>query len=80
MSLTMNVTYADFPDLTPTTGNKAVGGVTSNGNLYCKPCMRRLGIEWDDVKYITKVYASKFVFNCISCGRHITAKRAKEVV
>lgn len=80
MSLTMSVTYSDFPTLTPSKGDKAIGGVALNGSLYCKPCMRRLKIDWDDVKYITKTRGDVFIYNCISCGKHITAKRAKDHV
>lgn len=75
MALTMTVTYADFPTLTPTTGDKAVGCVIANGDLYCRHCMYRLGIGWDGVKYITRSRANKYIYNCIECGGRISEKR-----
>ena len=75
MSLTMNVTYADFPTLTPSKSDKVVGGVASNGDLYCRHCMYQLGMSWDGVKYITRSRAVKYIYNCCRCGWRIMPSR-----
>jgi hypothetical protein len=75
MALTMNVTYADFPVLTPTASNKAVGGVTANGDLYCRSCIERLHMNWGDMKYITRNRTNNYMYNCIECGWRISKKR-----
>lgn len=77
MSLTTSVTYDDFPDLTPAENNKAVGIVKADGNIYCRPCVDRLGISFDGTKYITDLYSRKYIFNCCECGWKISRKRAK---
>ena len=76
MALTMTVTYADFPTLTPTPADRVVGGVAANGNLYCRHCMYRLGMNWDGKKYITRSRAEKYIYNCIECGGRISEKRS----
>lgn len=80
MALTMNVTHADFPTLTPTSSNRAVGGVALNGNLYCRPCIERLGLSWDNMKYMTDSRAKKYIYNCIECGWQITKKRSLGII
>ena len=71
----MTVTYSDFPILTPASNDPAVGGVAANGNLYCRHCMYRLGIDWTGMKYITNSRAKLYILNCVVCGWRIMKKR-----
>lgn len=75
MGLTMQVTYADFPVLTPTKSDKAVGGVDLTGHLYCGTCIERYHLHWEDMKYITNSRARAYIYNCSKCGWRITSKR-----
>ena len=80
MSLTMNVTFANFPTLTPTDSDLAVGGVIANGDLYCRHCMYKYKIDWDGVKYITESRAKKYIYNCCKCGWQITKDRMHKYI
>jgi len=75
----MDVTYSSFPTLTPSSTNKVVGAVTSTNYAYCRHCIERLGLEWDDMKYITNNRAKVYIYNCYECGLQITLKRANKI-
>jgi hypothetical protein len=75
MALVMTTDYTEFPELTPTKSNKAVGGVATNDEIYCRPCIERLHIDWADLKYITRTQAAHNAYNCIKCGWLLSGKR-----
>ena len=70
------VTYSDFATFVPTSTDKAVGAVGTDNYAYCRPCITRLGKEWNDMKYITRKDANSHMYNCRVCGWRITQKRA----
>jgi predicted SprT family Zn-dependent metalloprotease len=71
----MQVTYADFPVLTPTKSDKAVGGVALTGHIYCRPCIERLHLDFAEMKYITKTRAGMYIYNCTHCGNKLSKHR-----
>jgi hypothetical protein len=70
-----NVIYAEFPTLTPTETNQAVGGIATNGDIYCRHCIERLEMSWDGMKYMTQSKALTYVYNCCVCGWRLTKRR-----
>jgi hypothetical protein len=75
MALTMTIDYTTFPVLTPTKGNKAVGGVATDDKIYCRSCIERLHKDWADLKYITRSQAKHNAYNCVECGWLVSSKR-----
>jgi hypothetical protein len=72
------VIYSSFPTLTPSSSNKVVGGIATTDLAYCRPCIRRLGLRWENMKYLTNRRAKMYIYNCAACGAKITQKRANE--
>lgn len=75
MALTMTIDYATFPDLTPTTSNRAVGGVAVDDNIYCRSCIERLHKDFTAMKLITRIQAKHNAYNCVECGWLLSGKR-----
>jgi hypothetical protein len=73
------VTYSSFPTLVPKASDKAVGAVATDNYAYCRPCIERLGKNWNEMKYIPNSRARKYILNCHECGWRITEKRAKGI-
>ena len=73
------VIYSSFPALTPTSTNKVVGGITTSDLVYCRHCIRRLGLEWDEMKYLTNSRAKMYIYNCAECGGKITQKMTNRI-
>ena len=74
-----DVTYSSFPTLVPTASNIAVGAVTIANKVVCRRCITRLGLEWNDMKYLTSNRAKLYIYNCYICGWRITRRRAKSI-
>jgi hypothetical protein len=70
-----NVIYSTFPTLVPSTTDKVVGIVNSDGNLYCRRCVEKLKMSFDNTKYITRTKANTLIYNCCVCGWRITKNR-----
>jgi hypothetical protein len=69
-------TYSTFPTLTPSKNDRVVGILTSSGDIYCRRCVEKLGLKYEDgAKYITRSRASSYIYNCIDCGWRLTTKR-----
>jgi len=74
-----DVTYSSFPTLTPTSDNIAVGAVTTANKVVCRRCIKRLGLDWRDMKYITSTRSKTSILNCYICGWRLTKRRAKSI-
>ena len=74
-----DVTYSSFPTLTPTSDNIAVGAVTTANKVVCRRDIKRLGLDWGDMKYITATRAATSILNCHICGWRLTKRRAKSI-
>jgi hypothetical protein len=73
------VIYSSFPILTPTLSNKVVGAIAQTDLAYCRHCIELLGLEWDDMKFLTNKRAKMYIYNCCKCGRRITKKLADTI-
>ena len=69
-------TYTLFPTLVPTSSDMAVGALTTANNFVCRRDIWRLGLKWEDMKYITDSRAKMYIYNCSICGNRLTKKRA----
>ena len=69
------IDYDDFPTLVPTSSNQVVGVVTTDNICYCRHCMMKLHMGFEDTKYITRTKAKEHIYNCVACGWRITKKR-----
>jgi hypothetical protein len=70
------VIYSTFPTLTPTGVNKVVGGIHVSDVVYCRHCIDRLALDWNEMKYLTNSRANLYKYNCYECGFKITFKSA----
>lgn len=75
----MDVTYSSFPTLTPTSANKVIGGVHTSNYVYCRHCIRILGLTWETMKTLTNRRAKSYIYNCNRCGRKITEKMTNRI-
>jgi len=73
------ITYSSFPIFIPTSKDIAVGAVNTDNHVICRRCIKRLGLKWDDMKYITSSRAKLFINNCYICGWRLTKRRAKSI-
>jgi len=74
-----DVTYSSFPTLTPTATDIAVGAVTTENKVVCRRCIKRLGYDWNIMKYITAARSKVYIYNCSICGWKLTKRRAKSI-
>jgi DNA-directed RNA polymerase subunit RPC12/RpoP len=74
-----DVIYSSFPTLVPTESNKVVGGIHTDNYVYCRHCIRILGLKWEDMKHLTRNRAKMYVYNCKRCGREITQKMTNRI-
>ena len=74
-----DVTYSSFPTLTPTKSDIAVGAVTTADKVVCRRCIKRLGYDWNVMKYITSNRSKLYIYNCYLCGWRLTKRRAKSI-
>ena len=70
-----DVTYSSFPTLTPTASNIAVGAVTTANKAVCRRCIKRLGYNWNHMKYLTSTRAKAYIYNCSVCGWELKKNR-----
>ena len=71
------VIYSSFPTLTPSKTDVAVGAVTADNVVVCRRCIKRLGLDWNSMKYITNSRAKLYIYNCSVCGWQLMKKRIK---
>jgi hypothetical protein len=73
------VIYSSLPILTPNKSNKAVGAIAQTDLVYCRHCIKLLGLKWDDMKYLTNNRAKMYIYNCYKCGRKITKVMSERI-
>ena len=74
-----DVIYSSFPTLNPTASDIAVGAVNTDDHVICRRCIKRLGLDWNDMKYITSARSKVYIYNCFECGWRLTKRRAKSI-
>ena len=48
---------------------------TTESVVVCRRCIKRLGLDWDSMKYITNSRAKLYIYNCSECGWQLKKKR-----
>ena len=64
--------YFNFSVVQPTAKNHVLGLMQPKGTIYCRVCIDKYNIRFENMKYITYKHTLSGDYDCVRCGNTIT--------
>jgi hypothetical protein len=72
--------YQNLKSMLPTRGNIMLGIMNTFGVIYCKLCVNRLHIKYNNIKHITYRHTLGNLYICSICGTHLSKGGLKKII